>query len=119
MSVLDALPRCTFSWRKIILSKQFAIKVLYEAGHSVVVASNGREAVQKSRCETFDVILMDVQMPVINGLEATRQIRAEEIASGRRTPTTLHWCTPLRVTRTSVLRLEWMEYYEADWGFAS
>ena len=46
---------------------------------------NGRLAVERARAERFDLILMDVEMPEMNGLEATAAIRAEE-GEGERTP---------------------------------
>jgi len=51
-------------------------RLLEKAGYSVAVARNGREALQMHHDEKFQLILMDIQMPVMNGIEATRLIRA-------------------------------------------
>jgi CheY-like chemotaxis protein len=50
--------------------------ILRKRGHVVSVANNGREAVQLAAGQDFDLILMDVQMPIVDGFQATSEIRA-------------------------------------------
>ncbi len=63
-----------------------AIRVLERQGHSVSLARNGREAVDALASEVFDLILMDLEMPVMDGIRATQIIRAEEQISGKHIP---------------------------------
>ena len=67
-------------------NQQLVSALLKQQGHRVSIVSNGRLAVERAVKETFDVILMDVQMPEMSGLEATVAIRTHEQSSGRRTP---------------------------------
>lgn len=58
------------------VNQQFAKLVMTKAGHSVEVAENGHQAVDAVRRTDFDVVLMDIQMPELDGVQATYQIRA-------------------------------------------
>ena len=60
------------------VNQKLAVRWLRKWGHSVVVAGNGREALARLEKDAFDLILMDVQMPEMGGLETTAAIRAKE-----------------------------------------
>ncbi|MDX9884816.1 response regulator [Thauera sp.] len=60
------------------VNQTVAQRLLERAGHAVTVANNGEEALEALEGDHFDVVLMDVQMPVMGGIEATQAIRARE-----------------------------------------
>jgi CheY-like chemotaxis protein len=61
-------------------------RLLKKKGHEVITAENGKEVVDLFLQDTFDVILMDLEMPIVSGIEAAQQIRAKEKASAIDTP---------------------------------
>jgi len=68
------------------INQKLALRVLERNGHSVSVVSNGVQALDAAEREQFDLVLMDVQMPEMDGLTATRLLRQKERSFGRRTP---------------------------------
>lgn len=71
-----------------LLNQRIVTFSLKKFNHEVIIANNGVEAVERFREKKFDVILMDIMMPVMDGLEATIKIREEELLNKteRRTP---------------------------------
>ena len=67
------------------VNQKLAIGLLRKKGHQVVVANNGHEAVEQFRTHRFDLVLMDVQMPDMDGFQATEAIREAE-EDGTHTP---------------------------------
>jgi PAS domain S-box-containing protein len=67
-------------------NQKLAVGLLTKWGHTVTVAGNGREAVAAWEANRYDLILMDVQMPELDGLQATALIREREHATGRHIP---------------------------------
>lgn len=86
-------PKATFRTLSILVAEDnlFNQRLLSDTiahwGHRAALAADGLEAVEKWRAEKFDMVLMDLMMPVMDGSEAVRRIRAMETAEGRdRTP---------------------------------
>ncbi len=68
------------------VNQKLAITLLQKRGHTVIPTGNGKEAIAALEREKFDLVLMDVQMPVMDGFEAIRSIRAREQATGGHIP---------------------------------
>ena len=68
------------------VNRKLATALLQKRGHQVVATENGREALNALERENFDLVLMDIQMPVLDGLDAIHAIRAKEQSSGSHLP---------------------------------
>jgi two-component system sensor histidine kinase/response regulator len=64
------------------VNQRLIVRLLEKRGHHVVLAQNGREALEALEKQAFDIVLMDLQMPEMGGFEATQRIREKEKASG-------------------------------------
>jgi PAS domain S-box-containing protein len=66
-----------------LVNQRLAKHLLEKRGHQVTLVGNGREAITRLEAERYDLVLMDVQMPVLDGIAATRLIREQENGSGK------------------------------------
>jgi PAS domain S-box-containing protein len=86
------------------VNQTLAMRILEKLGHKVQVVNDGKEALGRSQAEEFDLILMDVQMPEMDGLEATRAIRAAEARTGKHLPIVAMTAHAMKGDREECLR---------------
>ena len=85
------------------VNQVLALAMLDSLGHEAVVAGDGEAALRALARSTFDAVLMDVQMPVLSGLEATRRFRETEMGSGSRLPIIAMTANAMRGDREACL----------------
>ena len=92
------------------INRRVAVGLLHSRGHQVVLAENGQEAVNTLADQEFDVVLMDMQMPVMDGYEATAEIRKREHQTGGHIPIVAMTAEALKGDRERCLAIGMDDY---------
>ncbi len=92
------------------VNQLLAVRILEKRGHSVMVANNGEEALELLARESFHLVLMDVQMPKMDGFETTRTIRLQEKSSGQHVPIIAMTAYAIKGDRERCLKAGFDEY---------
>ena len=82
----EALRQATAAAEDNVVNQRVVVRLLEKYGHAVTLAADGRQAVAAHVKVAFDLVLMDVSMPEMDGFEATQVIREREAGTDRRTP---------------------------------
>jgi signal transduction histidine kinase/DNA-binding response OmpR family regulator/HPt (histidine-containing phosphotransfer) domain-containing protein len=93
-----------------VVNQRVATGLLEKRGHTVVIANNGKEAMQAIATQRFDLVLMDVQMPEMDGIEATEAIRRNEATRGEHTPIVAMTAHAMRGDRERCLKAGMDDY---------
>lgn len=93
-----------------LINQKVGARVLENQKHRVVVADDGLEAVQALEHQRFDLVLMDIQMPKMDGLEATRFIRKQEQKTGGHMPIVAMTANAVKGDRERCLRTGMDDY---------
>ncbi len=93
-----------------LVNQKLALSLLRKQGHRVQLAENGQEALDRLEKEEFDLVLMDVQMPVMGGFEATAAIRRRERETGAHIPIIAMTANALKGDRERCLEAGMDEY---------
>ena len=92
------------------VNQKLAVKILEKKGHLVMVAENGCRALKLLKEHSFDLILMDIQMPEMDGIEATSKIRLQETETGKHIPIIAMTANAMKGDREKYLEAGMDEY---------
>ena len=102
-----------------VVNQKLVSELLRREGHSTVVVGDGHEAVAAIRKERFDLVLMDVQMPTVDGLKATAEIREDENGAGEHLPIVAMTASAMRGDREKCLEAGMDDYLTKPIDIAS